>query len=97
MSQVQYLLDMFRRNGNVLTLGQILAEKGAGLGSNETGRISDARKALIKEGKTITRHKEPGMKPTETIYRIESLPGIPVNVVFDPTLGGQGLFMDIIQ
>lgn len=71
MTQVEFLIDMFHRNGDALTLGQILALRGEGIGSNETGRISDARKVLLKEGKAINRYREPGMKPTETIYRIE--------------------------
>ncbi len=86
MTQTEYLLDLFRRNGGELTLGQILAEKGHGIGSNETGRISDARKALLKEGKTIVGYK--GRIPTERVYRIQA---IEIPAVVEPN--GQRCFV----
>ena len=68
MSQVNALHDLFRVNGNALTLRQ-LKENWELIGSNETGRISDLRKRLIIQGKDIVCEEHRDM-PSMNTYRI---------------------------
>lgn len=71
MSQADALLKLFRENGGQLTLGQIL-ERWDILGCKHTGRISEAREMLEKQGQTIKCYINKS-RPTENLYVIEPL------------------------
>lgn len=68
MSQIDALHDLFRVNGNRLTLRQ-MKEAWELIGSNETGRISDLRKRLIPNGQDIV-CTECRDRPSENTYEI---------------------------
>ena len=61
MSQITDLLDLFIRNGNTLTLGQILKTN---LAAEYRARMTDLR----KQGFTIT--LERGRRPSDNRYRV---------------------------
>lgn len=71
VSQTENLINLFWENGGQLTLAQILRRYDL-IGSKYTGRISDARKVLMAQGKTII-CKENRDYPTETIYTIQNI------------------------
>ena len=62
MSQTDQLLMLFREHGNRLTLGEML-DNWRRIGSNETGRISDLRRAGY-----IIECKEDRDLPTANLY-----------------------------
>lgn len=79
MSQVDNLHDLFRVNGNRLTLGQIL-DNWKLVGSKYTNRISELEARLELEGKTI-KCTQDHSQPTRNVYEIVRF--------MEP--GGQGL------
>lgn len=70
MSQISALSDMFKANGNRLTLMQILHEWPK-IGSKYTNRISELREDLKGKGFTIVWHKKE--IPIESWYSIEPI------------------------
>lgn len=69
MSYVQNLIHLFHANGDRLTLRQLRMSFDL-IGSNETGRISDARVILLKEGKDIVQVHEDREHPGNNTYAI---------------------------
>lgn len=72
MTQTQSLRRMFDENGGRLTLGEIMRTY---LGASYRQRLSDLRREIVTEGKTIIcypNHKD-GHK-SETYWQIEDLP-----------------------
>jgi hypothetical protein len=69
MTRTESLIDLFERNGGQLTLLQ-LKQNWELIGSNETGRISDARKHLIPKGKTIKLIYKDTEHPSRNTYAI---------------------------
>ena len=61
MTQCELIIDLFRRNGNRLTLGKLLQYP---FGYKSTSRFSDLRKM----GYVITLHK--GRTPSENEYEL---------------------------
>jgi hypothetical protein len=72
MTQTQTLRRMFEENGGRLTLGEIMRTY---LGASYRQRLSDLRRELIADGKTIICHpiKVAGCK-SHTWWQIEDLP-----------------------
>lgn len=63
MTQKEIILKLFRQNGNVLTLGQLLSHP-SGVGYKCTSRFSDLR----KDGYVITCEEKPNA--SDNIYRL---------------------------
>lgn len=72
MTQTQILRQLFDDHGGRLTLGDIMKTY---LGASYRQRLSDLRRDLAGEGKTITCYpnREDGHK-SETYWQIEDLP-----------------------
>lgn len=64
MTQKELLLELFRANGNVLTLGQLLAHP-SGVGYKCTSRFSDLR----RQGFVITCTESP-VKASDNKYQL---------------------------
>jgi hypothetical protein len=69
MNQVKSLIELFRLHGDQLTLLQ-MKQNFEVIGSNETGRISDAREVLKKQGKTIVLIYKDLDHPSKNTYAI---------------------------
>jgi len=91
MSQTQELRWMFKEHGGKLTLGEIMKTY---LGASYRQRLSDLRREMMSEGKTITCYpnREEGHK-SETYWRVEDLPAQAAPVVYAEPSGQMAMIL----